>query len=316
MYNIITVPSKDIRAIAREALRGLWKPAIIGSLIYYIAITIPSLILGLFGDVAGSFGILLYNLLVTGAFTYGFSMFCLVIFRQKKADYTLIFSGFEMFLKTLSLFVLQSLFIFLWTLLFIIPGIIAAFKYSQAFFILVDHPEYSASQCLSESKRMMMGNKEKLLCLELSFIGWVILAGIPTGCISGIAASSMMYSGGTSFAMQLISYIAELPIVIVTVYMIVASVVLYEMIIGNLVPRIKSNAYSQEDYNERQSHMSRDSYKNPSPYVDDTSIKNRNTSATEINQESDTMHANDSAECNNSSFTERTFIPKDNDEEK
>ncbi len=67
----------------------------------------------------------------------------------------------------------------LWSLLFVIPGIIAAYRYSMALYVLIDNPELGALECLRRSKEMMRGNKFKLFVLELSFIGWILLATIP-----------------------------------------------------------------------------------------------------------------------------------------
>jgi len=89
-----------------------------------------------------------------------------------------IFRSFDHFGKALSIAVLQTVFIFLWSLLLVIPGIIAAYRYSQAYYIMYDHPEYSAMRCLKESSRMMRGWKWKLFVLELSFIGWNLLNGL------------------------------------------------------------------------------------------------------------------------------------------
>jgi len=69
----------------------------------------------------------------------------------------------------------------LWTFCFIIPGIIAAIRYSQAFYILAQDSSKGVMQCIEESKWMMRGNKWKLFCLVLSFFGWALLAAIPVG---------------------------------------------------------------------------------------------------------------------------------------
>lgn len=71
--------------------------------------------------------------------------------------------------------ILQAVYIFLWTLLLVVPGIIKGFSYSQTFFILRDHPEYTANQAITESKKLMKGYKWKFFILNLSFIGWAIL---------------------------------------------------------------------------------------------------------------------------------------------
>ena len=64
-------------------------------------------------------------------------------------------------------------------LLFVIPGIIAAYRYSLAIYVMIDHPEYSAMDCLRESKRLTMGYKGQLFLLDLSFILWLILTALP-----------------------------------------------------------------------------------------------------------------------------------------
>lgn len=76
---------------------------------------------------------------------------------------------------------LQTLYISLWSLLFIIPGFVASYSYAMTEYILAEHPELSASEALARSKEMMQGNRWRLFCLELSFIGWSILASLTFG---------------------------------------------------------------------------------------------------------------------------------------
>lgn len=68
---------------------------------------------------------------------------------------------------------------FLWGLLFVIPGIVASYRYRQALYLLLDHPEMGIMECISESKRMMRGHKAELFILDLSFLGWSLLTIIP-----------------------------------------------------------------------------------------------------------------------------------------
>jgi uncharacterized membrane protein len=68
----------------------------------------------------------------------------------------------------------------LWSCLLFIPGIIAAYRYSQAIYILVDDPTKSPMQCLRESKHMMRGHKMELFKLNMSFFGWYLLGALPT----------------------------------------------------------------------------------------------------------------------------------------
>ena len=76
---------------------------------------------------------------------------------------------------------MRSLFVALWSLLFVIPGIIAEYSYAMSFFIRVDHPEYDWNTCLRESKRMMEGHKMDYFVLELSFLGWRIVGALCLG---------------------------------------------------------------------------------------------------------------------------------------
>lgn len=77
--------------------------------------------------------------------------------------------------KSVVLGLLYTVFIFLWSLLFFIGGIIKSYSYSMAAFISLDHPEMEAKDVITESRRMMNGHKFRLFCLDLSFIGWYIL---------------------------------------------------------------------------------------------------------------------------------------------
>ena len=105
----------------------------------------------------------------------GYSLYCLNVSRQGKTSYKDIFNAFEQFGRAFLIYILQAVFIFLWSLLFIIPGIIASYRYSMSYYIMYDHPEYSAMECIRESKRLMSGNKMLLFIVDLSFIGWFIL---------------------------------------------------------------------------------------------------------------------------------------------
>jgi uncharacterized membrane protein len=84
-------------------------------------------------------------------------------------------------LKLIDASILQVIFIFLWSLLLIIPGFIKSISYSQMFFLLRDHLEYTVLEAISESKKRMKGLKWKYFLMNLSFIGWVILCMFTVG---------------------------------------------------------------------------------------------------------------------------------------
>ena len=75
----------------------------------------------------------------------------------------------------------MSIYIFLWSLLLIIPGIIAAYSYSLTFYLLIDEPELSAEAAIQKSIKIMEGNKWKLFLLHLRFFGWFMLCVLTLG---------------------------------------------------------------------------------------------------------------------------------------
>lgn len=115
--------------------------------------------------------------IVDSILQYGFHVFCLkVANRDSSMSYADLFSGVKYFFKVIGLSFVSGLFIVLWTLLLIVPGIIATYRYTQVFFILAENPEKGILQCIRESKEMMVGNKWEYFVLEMSFILWHLLA--------------------------------------------------------------------------------------------------------------------------------------------
>lgn len=106
----------------------------------------------------------------------GFVIFVLHVSRDEKAEFGNLFDGFGLFFRVLWLGILEGLLIFLWSLLLVVPGIVAAYRYRQALYLLLDHPEKSAWQCLRESGALMSGHKWELFVLDLSFLGWAMLS--------------------------------------------------------------------------------------------------------------------------------------------
>ena len=117
--------------------------------------------------------------LVSIVIAMGFLIYALNVSRTRHANVGTLFDGFTILGRTLLLYILMGVFIFLWSLLLIIPGIIASYRYRLAPYLLVDHPEMSPMACIRESKRLMYGHKSELFVLDLSFIGWALLCVIP-----------------------------------------------------------------------------------------------------------------------------------------
>lgn len=121
-------------------------------------------------------GVLLLVILLTRhVLDVGFMGYCLKISRNETTDIKSLFDGFSLISKIIVLEILQWFFIFLWSLLLVVPGFIAYYSYRQAFYILLDNPQLSPLACIRLSKQMMDGYKLELLFLDFSFIGWLVL---------------------------------------------------------------------------------------------------------------------------------------------
>lgn len=105
----------------------------------------------------------------------GYARFSLRMVDGEHPSFDALFAYFPYWKTTAAASFLQGLYILLWSLLLIIPGIIASFSYAMTEFILAEHPELTASEAIARSKEMMEGNRWRLFCLQFSFIGWQIL---------------------------------------------------------------------------------------------------------------------------------------------
>lgn len=200
--------AKDFRAYAREALKGRWLKAGAASLVasllgasigvgnYVTSFSsafnsesdisvsnitatsqIPASFFATFMGVALIFliwGIII--LIIGGATTLGYAKYNLAIVDDKDPEFKEIFSQYHRLGTGFGMQFFRALFTFLWSLLLLIPGIIACYRYYMTPFILVENPEMTAREAIAESKELMKGNKWRLFCLELSFIGWELLA--------------------------------------------------------------------------------------------------------------------------------------------
>lgn len=164
--------TSQLKALAKQQLKGNWGKAILAYLVFIIIADLPGAI-----PYAG-FAI---SLVITGPMCLGITKFSIELKRGQSPSLETIFSGFKSFTTAFLLQLLMNIFVFLWSLLLIIPGIIASLRYSMAFYILNDNPELSAMEALNKSKEMMVGYKGKLFLLYLSFIGWGLLSILTLG---------------------------------------------------------------------------------------------------------------------------------------
>jgi uncharacterized membrane protein len=158
--------------MARESLSGKWGLAI-GTVVVYF------LIVGIFQIKPpwGTFPMLL----IAGPMMLGISIFSLSLARNQEARLEQIFLGFNNFVTALVAYLLMAAFIILWTLLLIIPGIIAAISYSMTFYIIADNDSIGPMAAIDKSKQVMYGFKWKLFRLYLRFFGWALLCILTLG---------------------------------------------------------------------------------------------------------------------------------------
>lgn len=196
----------DIRARARESLAGKWAPAIAVCLVAFllggsmagssflpqITYTYRGEITSLedtmaalttlthrFGGTTISIGALgLAELILGGVVQLGYAKHLLKQQDRQEASFSDLFSEFERFGQGFAQKFLRGLYIFLWSLLFIIPGIVADLSYAMTPFIMAEHPDMTAGEAIAASKTMMDGHKWELFVLRFTFIGWNILAAL------------------------------------------------------------------------------------------------------------------------------------------
>ena len=122
---------------------------------------------------------------ITSVLEFGYLLFCLKVSnRDSSMAYSDLFLGIRYIFKVLGLSIMIIIFSLLWTLLLIIPGIIASFRYSQAVFILAENPDKGILQCIRESKEMMRNHKFEYFVLDLSFLLWILLMIVTFGLAS------------------------------------------------------------------------------------------------------------------------------------
>ena len=206
----------DFRRIARDKLRGNWGLALGTSLVFMICGVAAEMLASGMSTMVGTgtafsfvsffegitpyeslsrFGaatpvLVLYSVFslafalaataVTSALTLGHNQFY-VDLCNNHADFSTLFSRFRVFFKAFGLMLFIGLFVFLWSLLLFVPGIIAAYRYRLAPYLMAQHPEMGIREAVNESKRLMAGHKGRLFCLDLSFIGWAILCALSFG---------------------------------------------------------------------------------------------------------------------------------------
>lgn len=211
--------ASDFRAIARDALRGKWVIAVIVGLVAallgagsdgpQVKLNISdhgaNLNVGVAGQTIystggsphsgiGAFliGSAIYIVLLALVFAavyfvlgsiiqVGYARFNLELVDRREPSFDALFAYFPCWKTMAAARLLQSLYVLLWSLLLIIPGIIAGYSYAMTEYILAEHPDLTASEAIDCPKQMMSGNRWRLFCMQFSFIGWNLLSALTLG---------------------------------------------------------------------------------------------------------------------------------------
>ncbi len=165
----------DLMQSARGALTGRWGVTI-GACLVTVLVPLAANVVPVFGGLAG--------LLLGAPLSLGLAAFFLTALRGDRPEAVTvgrIFDGFQRFGDAVGAQFMMGLFILLWTLLLIVPGIMAAYSYSMTFYVLADNPAMGAMEGIRRSKELMAGHRWKLFCLGCRFIGWALLCILTLG---------------------------------------------------------------------------------------------------------------------------------------
>ena len=176
--------TKSLKSEAKRQLTNRWTLAVctilVANILTGLLTSNKKLLENNLGYLSISFSLL--YLILGGVITAGKCRFLLNMTLDKdSAMFTDLFSQFNIFLKTLALNLLVTLITALGFIFLIIPGIVIAYMYSQAFYILVENPEMDVTDCMAASRKLMVGHKWELFYLHLTFIGWLLVGALTFG---------------------------------------------------------------------------------------------------------------------------------------
>lgn len=189
--------ARDLRRTARENLAGNWLLSVgvtfvaglLGGIITssggrinieldeHMIRDLPRIVMVYLKFVGSVAGILSFvNFIIGGVIQLGYAQYLLKQHDKGAFEFSDLFSQFHRFGQGFAQAFLRGLYIFLWSLLFIIPGIVKSFSYAMTPFIMAENPDLTANEAITASRQMMDGHKGELFWLDLTFIGWSILS--------------------------------------------------------------------------------------------------------------------------------------------
>jgi len=162
----------ELKALAKQQIKGN-----IGILFVIMLIIAGISLVGSYIPVVGAIAVAL----ITPVLSVGLCSVYLKLTKGVKPEISELFAHLKKFWYAFKVSFLTGLFVSLWSLLFLIPGIVKAMAYSMAMYIVADQPEMSAREALKKSENIMQGHKMEFFVLQLSFIGWHLLGAVTFG---------------------------------------------------------------------------------------------------------------------------------------
>lgn len=159
---------------------------------YNTTLALTELVVGIALGVLGCFNLIPFAgvalssailLIIAGPLQFSYVDISKKVYAKETPKIEDIFLGFNRFAQAFVLEILVSIFVFLWSLLLIVPGIIKAYSYSQALYLAHNAPEKASADCIKESMKIMKGHKGDLFLLDLSYIGWYLLSILTLGIL-------------------------------------------------------------------------------------------------------------------------------------
>lgn len=212
--------AKDLRAQARAALRGKWGVAIAVGLVASLlggTGSVSTVSTSASGSTDGWLNFISHDvwivvltavvvsgllaLVIGGVMQLGLCDFNTRLVKGQEVRFGLLFGQFHRLWTGFCMNIVVSFFIFLWSLLLVIPGIIAAYRYAMVPYLMAEFPDLGVMDAMDESKRLMAGNKWRLFCLQLSFIGWELLAAVTCG-IGGLWVTPYVQAATAAFYLE------------------------------------------------------------------------------------------------------------------
>nr|WP_298571963.1 DUF975 family protein [uncultured Mogibacterium sp.] len=240
----------EIRYLSIMHMKDDMMNYILGIVLFYVFMDLVPAVLGFFvprsyfkvvaGDIDPkilaqlpdlAFSSFIYAMALGGVLMLGRSLYILRYLRNKQIDYPSILDGVRFFFSATLIYIIQMTVISVLTMFLVIPGIIAFYMFRQAFNVLAEDPSRSAMSCLAESRRLMAGNKMRLLQLDMTYIPFVIFGILPLVAFSFMGMPDM--GKYTKLIAILITFILKLPMYHAMGSMFFGQTVFYELMVAN-----------------------------------------------------------------------------------